>query len=272
MIYQPNIFITYAWADNDDDDFSYIEQKLKSADIKSIYDRVAIIPGLRLWEQIAQQINSDQLSGWAYLITEKSLASNSCREELYYALDRALKTKDGMFPIIGLLHGVTIDQVPPALRTRLCISLADPTWVEQIKAGLLRKPTEASPTAPLSDYVFKTHPSIPDIPSIAAIEARPRFGEILHWRFAVPQSAKVKFWGTGAAGSPKSISGVSTGSIEGSMTINAETLKVRGTADRISAGVSAYVYFEGPIPPYFYFGVATGHGAFPTSWEKVSLK
>ena len=113
--------------DEEEGDFSYLVQELRRG-VEATYDKVALIPGHRLWEQIADSITRSSLSGWAYLLTPNSLGSEACREELAYALYRALNENGSDFPLIGLLHGVSIEDVPPALRVRLCVSLASPTW------------------------------------------------------------------------------------------------------------------------------------------------
>ena len=117
------LWITYAWSDNDDGDFDHLLNQLTVAGIDALYDKIALIPGQRLWEQIASRITEGNLSGWACLLTPNSLSSQPCREELAYALDRALGTQDQNFPLIGLLHQVPISEVPVSLRTRLCVDL-----------------------------------------------------------------------------------------------------------------------------------------------------
>ena len=57
--------------------------------------------------------------GWAYLLTPNSISSQACREELAYALDRALSTRGKDFPLIGLLHQVPISEISAPLRVRL---------------------------------------------------------------------------------------------------------------------------------------------------------
>src|SRR5438128_8596497 len=135
----PKAWITYAWADNEGGDFNYLVQELAAAGVQATYDRIELVPGKRLWEQIGKRIITDPLDGWAYLLTQTSLQSEPCREELAYAVHRALTDRGGDFPLIGLVHGVRIEDVPPALRVRLCVSLADRQWPEQVKAGLERR-------------------------------------------------------------------------------------------------------------------------------------
>lgn len=100
---RPYIWIAYAWIDNEEGDFTYLVQELNRVGVEATYDKIAIIPGRRLWEQIGNQITNGPIDGWGYLITPNSLSSEPCREELEYALNRALEKKRNDFPLIGLL-------------------------------------------------------------------------------------------------------------------------------------------------------------------------
>ena len=58
----PNpLWITYAWADNDEGDFDYLVNQLEDAGVPAIYDKIALVPGQRLWEQIAARITTGRL-------------------------------------------------------------------------------------------------------------------------------------------------------------------------------------------------------------------
>ncbi len=138
---------TYAWLDDDEGDFSYLVNELASVGIRARYDKIALVPGQRLWEQIGKEIIEGQYSAWAYLLTPTSVASEPCREELAYALYRALSDKGSEFPLIGLLHGVPIDDVPPPLKVRLCVNMANPSWREDVKAAVERRPPADANTA-----------------------------------------------------------------------------------------------------------------------------
>jgi hypothetical protein len=122
------------------------------------------------------------------------------KASLAYALDRALNQRGATFPLIGLLQGVSIRDVPPALRARLCVSLADPAWREAVRAGLEGRPAERREEQ-RTRYVWSVRTGLTGHPGATVIEVRPRFGEILHWRFAVPVGTAVLAWGHGAAGS-----------------------------------------------------------------------
>ena len=85
------VWITYAWADNNEGDFDYLVNRLEVGGVPARYDKIALVVGQRLWDQIANQITGGELAAWAYLITPQSVHSEACCEELTYALDRALR-------------------------------------------------------------------------------------------------------------------------------------------------------------------------------------
>jgi len=64
---RPSVWITYAWVDDAEGDFSYLVGELEAAGMTTSYDRVALVPGRRLWDQIANQIARPDLSGWPEL-------------------------------------------------------------------------------------------------------------------------------------------------------------------------------------------------------------
>src|SRR5258705_9124152 len=89
-------WITYSWKDNQDGDVDFIAQELVRAGLAIKLDRWNIQAGKRLWEQIEKFItDADQCDGWIMYATQNSLASEPCREELAYALDRALSMRGG---------------------------------------------------------------------------------------------------------------------------------------------------------------------------------
>jgi len=251
----PRIWLTYAWADDKEGDFSYLVHELRDVGVEAKYDKIVLIPGRDLWEQIGDRISFGELNGWGYLVTQYSLESESCREELSYALARALKTKGRSFPLIGLLHGVRFDDLPPALRVRLCVSLADPNWKEQVLAGLEGRHPYIAPERQ-SEQIWSVHMNYQGNPKLKAIEVRPRFGEIAYWRFVLPKDFEVKQWGHGPAGGG-SISGIQTEVVDGGVSLAAgEDVVWFGAGNKLTPGTSAYIVFEGALPPFVGFGRA----------------
>lgn len=250
------LWITYAWSDNAEGDFDFLVQELSRSEISAKYDKIALVAGRKLWAQIADRISSDPLSGWAYLVTPNSLASAACQEELAYALQRALETKGEEFPLIGLLHGVSVRDVPLVLRVRLCVNLANPDWIEEIRAALSR----AAPRRSIPEQnalVVKIHRGYLGQTNRLAIEIRPRFGELRYWRWAFPSSGPQPIeWGTGPANGG-GIGGAKREVIEGEFSdISGTPMKFVGAGDPITPSASAYAVFDREIPQKCFFGVA----------------
>lgn len=250
------IWLTYAWVDNDEGDFDYLVQELEQANIPTTYDKIALIPGRRLWAQISETISNQPLSGWAYLVTPNSLDSLACKEELAYALQRALETKGDEFPLIGLLHNVSIRDVPMALRVRLCVNLANPDWIEEVRAGIEGEPPRRALDEKLP-YIYKTHTNYLNQDDTYAIEVRPRFGEITYWRFAFPIDGPQPIqWGSGPANGG-GIGAMKLADITGEYPdINGAPMKYVGAENPLSSSTSAYAVFKGSKPRRFFFGIS----------------
>jgi hypothetical protein len=242
------LWITYSWDDNTEGNFDFLVQKLKAAQVDALYDRVALIPGQPIWSQLDKRISSDELSGWAYLLTPASLASKACQEELSYAIQRTIETKDTSFPLIGLLHNVSIRDVPVALRVRLCVNLSNPDWVEEIRAGLESRPP-AKVIDSLNEIIVKTHDHYLGESSRKAIEIHPRFGELRYWRFAFdidgPQPIGIGHGPANGGG----ISNMKSSYIRSEIkSPDGKTMMLYGAGDQISASTSAYAIFSDNLP------------------------
>lgn len=248
------LWITYAWSDNNEGDFDYLVEELKNNGILAIYDKISLIPGRKLWTQIADRIEKGTLAAWAYLITPDSLSSPACQEELAYALQRALNTKGDEFPLIGLLHKVSIRDVPLALRVRLCINLANPDWIEEVRAGVEGIPPKRAIPEQLP-YIIKIHNRYLNQDNHCAIEIRPRFGEIAYWRLAFPSDGPQPFqWGAGPANGG-GISSMQIGTLMGEYeNIGGVAMKFIGAGTSLSPSTSAYAVFNGSLPKKFFFG------------------
>jgi hypothetical protein len=267
----PTVWITYAWTDDTEGDFSYLVQELATVNVRATFDRIALVPGRDLWAQIGDNITLGPSDGWAYLLTPASLASEPCREELAYAVNRALGTKGRNFPLIGLLHGVRIQDVPPALRVRLGVSLANPNWKQEVRAGLFNQ-APAVPSVPQTKFVWTVHEGYGGVSSHVAIEVRPRFGEVMYWRFAIPAGTKLVRFGHGPAGGA-AISGMQTMTLEGGTgQLEGHAVQFFGAGDKLSPGTSAYAVLERPVPSFVYFGQATEPFGPPANGEKRSFR
>jgi len=136
-----SIWLTYAWEDNKDGDVDFAAQELIRTGLDVKLDRWNLTAGKRLWEQIESFIqDSSKSDGWLLYATQNSLGNEKCKEEFYYALDRALETRGGDFPVIALFPS-TVDEslIPAGIKIRLHVSITDPDWKERIVASVERR-------------------------------------------------------------------------------------------------------------------------------------
>lgn len=172
----PTIWITYAWADNEHGDVDFVAQELGRCGLTVKLDRWNIGAGRRLWEQIEAFITKkDQSDVWLLIATNNSLASEPCKEEFAYALDRALRSRGEAFPVIALfLTHTDPNLIPAGIRTRLHVSISDPDWKERIVAAAeARSPATSRPE--VQPFHLRIHTNLPG-PKPLAIEVRPRAG------------------------------------------------------------------------------------------------
>ena len=170
------LWITYAWADNKAQDVDFLAQELSQAGLEIKLDRWSIGAGKRLWDQIESFIcSADESDAWLLVATENSLASEPCKEEFAYALDRALRSRGQTFPVIGLfLSDVDDSLIPAGIRTRLCVSVTDPDWKERVVAATEGR-KHAADRPDIQPYFIQIHPPTATQKSFA-IEVRPRAG------------------------------------------------------------------------------------------------
>jgi len=207
------------------------------------------------------------LAGWASLITPRSLESRACREELTYALERALSARGDGFLLIGLIHGVAIADAPTPLRVRLCVSLSSPTWVEEVRAGLERRRPH-HPRSETGDVRVAIHHPYQGNAALYAVEFRPRFGELRYWVIAYPADFAPSYRGTGPAGGG-GVGGMLTEYFEGNIDLGGRQMKFFGSGNAITPGTAAYVVFAAEGPDYLAFGAATAPFTIPQQWMSV---
>ena len=177
------IWLTYAWKDNEDDDVEFIAQELRRAGLQVRLDRWALVPGKRLWEQIGDDISDpSKTDAWMIYATITSLSSEACKEELYIAINRALDARGKHFPVFALFPSATnINLLPPALKTRLGVSLEDRDWIARVIAAAEgRQPSIARPE--IGPYAISFHRSS----SRHSLEIRPRAGVTSRFFAGVP--------------------------------------------------------------------------------------
>lgn len=182
------LWITYSWKDNQEKDVEFLAQEIFRSGIEVKLDRWILSAGKRLWEQIDNQISSSENSdAWAIFATQNSLGSEPCKEEVAYALQRALEFRGKEFPLIGIFPGpVENSLIPLAIKTRLHVSLSDPDWLERINAAVTGKSLNVAANV-ISPYSIQVH-NRPD--GKYAIEVRPRAGVWAPFFIAVPSFEK----------------------------------------------------------------------------------
>jgi hypothetical protein len=151
------LWLTYAWKDNEDEQVDFVAQELRTAGLDVSVDRVALVAGRRLWPEIREHIEKPENSdAWALYVTENSLRSETCQDELAIALDRALRSREDAYPLIGIFPG-PIDRklVPPAIRIRLYVNLTDKDWIERVRSGAAGVAPSIK-TVPISPFVLNT--------------------------------------------------------------------------------------------------------------------
>jgi hypothetical protein len=161
--------------------------ELDSAGLTVHVDRWNLEAGRRLWEQIGAAISDpSRTDAWMIYATINSLASEPCKEELYYAVTRALDARGGHFPVLALFpSGADLGLLPPALKIRLNVSLEDNDWIERVIAGVEgRDPVIARPE--LGPYAINLYRSS----SRHFIKIRPRAGTVSRFFVAVPSDEK----------------------------------------------------------------------------------
>jgi hypothetical protein len=186
-----SIWITYAWDDNKDGDVDFAAQELirKGLDVK--LDRWNLTAGKLLWEQIESFIQDPSKSdSWLLYATQNSLGNEKCKEEFYYALDRALETRGGEFPVIALFPA-TIDEslIPAGIKSRLFVSLTDPDWKERIVAAVERREPSINKHV-FEPYSLTVHKIAETEQDKFAIEVRPRGGTWSPFIAAIPFKEK----------------------------------------------------------------------------------
>lgn len=187
-----SIWITYAWDDNAAGDVDFASQELIREGLVVKLDRWNLTAGKRLWEQIESFIQDPSKSdGWLLYATQTSLGNEKCKEEFAYALDRALNTRGGDFPVIALFPS-TVDTslIPAGIKTRLFVSITDPDWKERIVAAVeKRQPSITRPQ--VEPYALKIHQlGEQSGEERYAIEVRPRGGTWSPFIAAIPSNER----------------------------------------------------------------------------------
>jgi hypothetical protein len=252
-----SIWITYDWDDNKDLDVDFCAQELSRAGLEVKLDRWNLGAGKRLWEQIETFIQDPTLSdGWVFYATQMSLCNGKCKEELSYALDRALSKRGNDFPIIALFPSTLDEQlIPASIKTRLYVSIVDQDWKERIISAVEKRiPNISKPR--IEPYAIKIQKSGEQF----IIEMRPRAGTWSPFIVCIPKKEKdtvSPHLHYGAANRPPT--GIVLTSLSGYMegTLNDGNLWFTTTANEATPTQSYYLMCK-KLPSLLVFGVYGG--------------
>ena len=128
------VWVTYAWADNEDEDVDFYLGRLQ-ARLDVFFDRRTLAAGATTWEELGKAISDpEKCDAWIGIVSSSALASARWREESFYALDRALYREK--FPLIFLVLGEKPRDLPERARIRLYVSITENDWVDKVVAGV----------------------------------------------------------------------------------------------------------------------------------------
>jgi hypothetical protein len=246
--------------DGEDIDFSDFARQLKAAGLEASYDSIALAPGEALWERIAPWITCGEIMGCAYILTPGN-TRNPVGGELVAALERAHTERGGGFPLTGLLHGLSAENLPLPIKLRPWIHLADPNWRERLKNSFNRRAPEDA-----SEFQWTIHNPYMGNASQTAIEVCPRSEVVRCWRFAVPSSVRPVRWGHGSSGGGD-ISPVKFSVTRGAGRLKNVDITWFGSEDTLSPSESAYLVFHGALPDFVCFGRAKNPASPPGKME-----
>ncbi len=126
------LWVSYPWIEKEERDFQFVMPRLKEEGIEAAYDSIELLPDVHLWERTIERLISIDFDGWLYILTHQCLTRKNYADELLSAIDLAVVSMGRDFPMIGLVHGISIQYVPLKLRARPCIPLDEPNWNKQI--------------------------------------------------------------------------------------------------------------------------------------------
>ena len=248
-------WLSYAWKDNQEQQVDWIVQELEREPqrLEVHLDNRDIIPGQRLWDQIGKAISDpDICDAWIFVVTPNSLGSEPCREELAYALDRALSVRGQNFPLIGLIDGkFNSKDLPSSLKVRLCVSTWETHWRQRVASGVRGIKPGSLPGDDLHPIIFNLHDSKAHKKGVVCVEIRPRVGAWRPFVAGVPKLENEKLVEVipGARGS------IPTGYMVSSFSGESENgqLFIRGMDNEVSPTTSAYIFLN-DLPSALFVG------------------
>jgi len=262
------LWISYPWNRQEDQDFTYLVSALENEQIQATYDSLQMQHETCLWQRVTQRLQSVDFDGWLYVLTHQFLSHKKCTDDFIAALNQIGWQMGQEFPMVGLLHGVGIQHVPPAIRVRPCISAFDPDWRQRVSEAIKERASSRKNSGPgeARRFVWKIHSCYRGNPHLTAIEVCPKRGSMQYWRFAIPKGSRIALWGVGPAGGAE-ISPIKFGVVKGYGRYGNAYVSWFGAANGLSNKESAYAVFSGPVPDFVCFGPPDGASGLPGHME-----
>jgi hypothetical protein len=257
----PYLHMTHPCAQRGEADFAHLALQLKHVGLDVTYDRIELRPDQSLWERVSAQVTAGNLSGWAYFLTPRGFSNRLCLDQISAVLNRTCEIRGAGFPLFGLLHGIASETLPPGLRLRPCVHLADPGWKEKVRSLMAGRSAEED-----SQFCWRIHTGFGGDSSLTTIEVTPRREGVRFWRFAVPSSCRPVRWGHGPAGGAD-LTPVLFSVVKGTGRLQNRDINWFGSEDRLTQHESAYVVFEGRAPEFICFGAVASSSAPPGKME-----
>ncbi|MEP7286504.1 MAG: toll/interleukin-1 receptor domain-containing protein [Chloroflexota bacterium] len=140
--------------------------------------------------------------------------------------------------------------------------------VAQISQPPSAIPTSAAPQQ--ENLIIEYHNNYLGQSGKIAIEIRPRFGEIRHWRWAFPSAGDQPiYWGAGTANGG-GLGGFMMEVLEGEFSdIGGILMKFVGAGTSLTQSTSAYVVFDQKLPTKLLFSVAKEAYSMEVEWKIV---
>jgi hypothetical protein len=195
------IWLTYAWLDNTNLDVDFVRQEIIKAGAEVLLDRWEVAAGASLWQNIEAGIRDPNRSdAWAIYATEEALRRSAVREELDWALNRALISRSKHYPLIGIFPGPVPEiAIPAPIKVRRYVTLAEPAWQAVVVAAAC-----GFPPKPSSIDIPLTYSKWHQLTDKLVLELRPRAGVWNNFCVLVPECdrAKLSWVSFGAPNSP----------------------------------------------------------------------
>lgn len=181
-----DVLLTYALHDDQGGVVSFAIAELDRAGLAVRPDRRDPRSPEGLWSQLGAQLdNPRKVSAWCLYLTDDSLADRRFTGELASALAEAGRRRPRDLPTAILLPASVSSEVPPGLRARVAVNLAEQYWAQRLRAAAEGRQPEIPPPG-VPPYVLTIHQWGCGDERRQALEIRPRAGAWSPFAVSIP--------------------------------------------------------------------------------------